>query len=62
MLDEESPDNNHTRFRQTLVINAIFISRTFEAIPKNTQDNCDMYDNFAPAFWTNKLAWTNIFF
>ena len=30
MLDEESPDNNHTRFRQTLVINTIFISPTLK--------------------------------
>ena len=30
MLDEESPDNNHTCFRQTLVINTIFISPTLK--------------------------------
>ena len=35
MSDEESPDNIHTRFRQTsAAINAIFISRTLKLFRK----------------------------
>ena len=34
MLDEESHNTNHTRFRQTFAINAIFISHTLKLFRK----------------------------
>ena len=34
MLDEESHNNNHTRFRQISAINAIFISHTLKLFRK----------------------------
>ena len=62
MLDEESPDNNHTRFWQASAINAIFISRTLKLFRKILMASAISITILFPAFWTNRSAWKNSFF
>ena len=63
MSEEESPDNIHTRFRQTsAATNAIFISRTLKLFWKKLRTRVMSISILFPAFWTNRSAWTNCFF
>ena len=62
MLDEESPDNNHTRFRQTSAINAIFIGRTLKLFRKILRTSAISFAILFPVFRTNRSAWANSFF
>ena len=62
MLDEESPDNNHTRFRQTSAINDIFIGRTLKLFRKILGTSAISFPILFPVFRTNRSAWTISFF
>ena len=62
MLDEESPDNNHTRFRQISAISAIFIGRTLKLFRKKLRTSAISIAILFPVFRANRSAWTNSFF